>query len=869
MSTTDYLTEHAAKNVWCSPEQDYQYIVRPRRISPKAGVRNRTEVLWSTIPLPTSTDWYHLYQIGEITPSALGLNGLKMRWVKVSDHCNVELLLADLYTKAGVQLPRFTSYFLVTTDGNLLLAVMDIPKIAKLGLEDLFVRFYSNAYFNTAEAQAATEGLVTKGTRILNSDQQYTFQREWRTYVGRSGHAYAFVNGQLVYDLNTLTVNIGDYVEYVWDSSIKTIVELPVTGIPGFQSDLDKKQKFLLHYPGISDTIDYRDDIDIFLIKRTNENIYSGVYYHKNVDDAVRMVTHKDYSIPVQYVMGYVADHPVWQQLDELTVRVHIRKAGYKRPLINEHHRIKELYKLKDEDVVRAMMGTESNVPEWRAESLESSQYPVLMRSITGRFAKSTVQDTYGYNAISKLVADTPQRIPANDRWIELPPGLWINSTVYEYDSNGVLLEWSVHGKGKFYVPRNPACKSIEAIVGKGGQRLTTSYGKSNVPLQDGVNYRFYVCSVSDDVPLGDWIDVSGDSNYYDIVGGVVLWKVDPRVFYTAIKNDETFLAYDLNLAYRDGILRFTVNVDEMRTDGIVYPGKAEIPFGALDLWLNGRALIRNLDYFVLWPEICIVNKDYLVDGANQRVSIRGTGFCTRDMETPLAADYGFVKYGLLSKNNRFDVRDDKVMRVVVDGKLYHRDQLVFSEDDSGIRLDTVRNGAPYQVSDIIVPLRGLIDVDTYGLRDRSIAVDVRISDYMTRKLPEPKNINPNPIPQLYPIYSPYASKVMYDLLHGILPMDDFKGQYNDMTVRAALEPYKWLIKYDPVFRPEVDTTYVSIHPHNLKTEITLDVYQYRFLLRTIRLILKDRVDITKFVTIEAGFEHETPDHPHPYRTAG
>lgn len=866
-SMTDFLTEHAAQNVWCSPEQDYQYILRPRRLTGKTGARKDLDVLWTRIALPTSDKWYHVYQIGEISPQALGLNGTKMRWIKVSDHCNAEHLMLDLYTKAGIQFPRFTSYLLHTSDGNIILAVQDLPHFAKLGHVDLFMRFYSNAYFNTERINMPSEGLVVKGMQVANASEQLLFQRDWRDHVAKPGYAFAFVNGRRVQDLNVTTVALGDYIEFVWDSSVKRVVELPLKDVPSFLSTLDSKQKFLLHYPGVTDVIDYRDDIDVYLIKRANANVFSGVYYHKNQEDALRMVTHKDYSLPVVYVLGYVADHPTWEQLDELSVQLIIRKAGWTRPLVNEHHRIKELYKLPDADLVRAMLGTESNVTEWRAESLETSQYPVLMRSVERAFERGVVQAAYGYNAISKLVADTPQRKPEDQQWIELPVGLWNASTIYEYDATGTMLEWHQHTSGRFYVPRNPACRSIEGIVGRGTEEMSTVYGKTNVPLVTGVNYRFYVCSLSDGRPMGDWIDVTDDSEYYDVVGGAVLWKVSLAEYYTAIKNDQGFLAYDLPLAYRDGILRFTVNVDEVRTDGGEYMGPAQIPFGTFDLWLNGRALIRDLDYYLNWPEVCVVNKEYLVEGDEQRISIRGTGFCDKDMTTPKVADYGFVKYGLLSKNNRFDIRDDKVMRIVVDGKLFHQDELKFAETDSGVLIDGIRNGAPYQVSDVIVPLRDLVAADTYSLRAESLVVDKRISDYMTRKLPEPVELHPNPIPRQYQIYSPYASKVMYDLIHGILSMDAFQGHYSDMVLKEALVPYEWLLKYDPAMRADVDTGYVSIHPHNLNREVVLNVYQYRFLLRTIRLVLKDRVDITKFVKIEAGFEHETPDHPHPYRT--
>lgn len=867
MSTTDFLKEHAAKNVWCSPEQDYQHIVRPRRISAPAGARRSIGVLWADLPLPTKTDWYHVYQIGEISLHLLGLNERRSTWIRADLHCNSEHLLIDLYVKSGLQIPRYMCYFLLTMDGNVLVAVRDIPTIVNLGTDDLFIRFYSNAYFNGAAGITPNEGLVVKGKHLTSESMQFLFQQEWRDYKTKPGVAYGFVNGKHVHDINVTTVKVGDHVEFVWDSSIMGVVEIPITSMETYNSTLDEKQKYLVQHDFDSGSIDYADDLDLFLVKRVNANVYSGVYYHKNVKDSVRMLTHRDYSVPVQYVLGFVADHPNWETPSELAIRIHIRKSGYRRSLINEHHRIKELYKLPKNLRTMAMMGTESTVSEWEANNLELSKYTEIMRMVGRDIPKVTIQDAYGYNAISKLVGDTPQYFSPDDNWIELPIGLWHNSTVYEYDVNGKLLEFHQHGAGRQYVPRNASCRTIEAIVGKGGESLSTMYNQSNAKLIKDINYRFYVCTVSDGVPLWDWKDVTGDNLFYEIVGDLVQWKVSTDDYFTAIRNDAEFLAYNLPLAYRDGVLRFTANAIEKRTNGLFRSGPADIPFGAIDIWLNGRVLLRGLDYVENWPEICILNKEYVVEGQEQLITIRATGFCKRDMSIPPLGDFGFIKYGMLSKNNRFDIRDDKVLRIVVDGKVYHRDQLKFSEDDSSINVGGVRNGAPYQISDIVVPLRDLVDVDTYVLRSRSMEVDKRISDYLTLKHPERVEVNPNPILREYQIYSPYTSKVMYDLINGVLQMDDFQGQYSDMLVRETLEPYKWLLEYDPSFNPAIDLDYVSIHPHNLTTEITLDVYQYRFLLRTIRLVLNDRVDITKFIKIETGFEHETPNHPHPFLT--
>jgi len=873
-ATSDYLINHAIQNVWCSPDQDKQYILRPRRITMPQGSRRDIEVLWDKIPLPTESDWYHVFQIGELDPAFLGLNERKMSWVNVEQHCRKQELFMDIYVKSGLQIPKHLCFFLTLLNGNVVIAVRRVPEMVNIGVEDLFFRFYSNSYFESPRFDM-NPGIDVYSARPKNLEERnvainrYLGMRERVTQAG-TGHVFGYINGRLVQSINSSTLAVNDYVDMVLDWGVKDIFEFRVSELPIYLSELDEKQKFLIHpvEPWEEDqTIEYRDDIEIYVIRRQNENVFSGVMYHRNTEDAIRMVTHRDYGIPTQYMSGYLTDNPWLGAIEDVSIRLYRRHSGYNRPLVFEHHRIHELYKLPQDKLLAAMLGAEASVPEWHVRNLEKSAYTQLMRHVGREIPLDLIQDAYGYNSISKLVGDTPQHIPGPGQWIELPPALRNNSTVFEYDADGLMIGWKPHRNGRFYTPRDARCRMIEAFVGYGSQKLSTAYNADLYALQDGVNYRMYARQLNDGVPISDWQDVTGDSDFYVIIDNAVEWKVSTLEWQTAIKNDVDIAVYNLTLEYRDGINRFTINVDEVRTDGLVHPSSAEIPFGTFRIWMNGRSLIQNLDYIVKWPEIVVVNKKYLSGTGTEEFVFMGMGFCKSDMTMADPKDYGFVKHGRLSKNKRYDIRDDKVVKIVIDGCVYARDELVFGEDPNGVvSVLDVQNGLPYIVDDVIVPLRGLVNEDTYSLREKSLEVDKRVEDYLTVRLPETPDENPNMIPELYQIYSPFASKITHDLAQGILRMDDFITHYSDQKVKEACAPYLWLLDYDPCFNEKLDLDYVSIHPHNETRVITLDVYQWRFLHRVITYFLKNRVDISKFVRIESGFEHETPDHPHPYR---
>lgn len=80
--------------------------------------------------------------------------------------------------------------------------------------------------------------------------------------------------------------------------------------------------------------------------------------------------------------------------------------------------------------------------------------------------------------------------------------------------------------------------------------------------------------------------------------------------------------------------------------------------------------------------------------------------------------DFGFVEHGFLSNNNRHDIRDDKVLRITLNGSLKDRNDLQFSEGHDGISIVNSLNGQPYQIKDIIVPLKQLVNENTYSLRE-------------------------------------------------------------------------------------------------------------------------------------------------------
>lgn len=858
----DFLQKHAYQNVWCTPNQDKQTIFKPARITKEGGTWNTVAVMWRTHKLPDPVARFHVYQIGQIHPTLLGLLAKKGAWLSVADVCKSLSLIADLYTDTGVQIHRTQTWYMVTPDNNLIIAVKlpNKKRVAiNLDVEDLYVRLYTNAFYNSLRADNADDVIHVEG-RMVNFVQDVLDVQQSLAYWNSRGygHCYCFINGMRVSTISLVTAKIGDLVEFVYDGSIKRVVSFPISALEQFTSTLDNAQKYLLHHSEPSQLIDYVDDVDVFLVKPATNNTFSGVYYHKNNETALRMVTHKDYSIPVAYLAAYAQLRPeLGGVVDDLVVELHIRDSGYERPLVLEAQRISELYQLSDSDVVRAMVGVDSTVSVWNAAALEHSGYTALMRANLGEVSREMVQNAYGYHAVSKLLGDTPlhAREMGGAYFVDVPVGLQDCSTAYEYDADGHLIAWYTHTSGAVYACRHAETRLVEIIFGLASEGFQSFWGAQTLTVEPEFNYRYYTCGKTGPLIDDQWVDRTG-SDHYSVNNNTVTWLTNASNTYPMVRGNKRHIVYKLNYFSADSLYRFSLR--EWRADLNAYRVMS-VPPGKIDIFLNKRSLIENLHYFVDFPLVTIVDKEFLDDPLNkaQEIVVRMSGFCTSELKHEQVSDVGFVQYGVLSKNNRYDVRHDKVSRIIVDGALYRYDEFEYAETDFDVRVTDARNGAPYAISDIVVPMNDFLHTDdakvdpTYTLRAQAKAVDTEISDYLTLKLPEKDPTLPSAIPERNKIVSPFFSKIINDLQTGILWEQKFTEHYSDEYVQSVCEPYEYLLNHDPIKEGLTpDKNFVVIHPHILMNYIEMEIYQFKFLSRVVSIYGQGKIELSSHVKL-------------------
>ena len=248
--------------------------------------------------------------------------------------------------------------------------------------------------------------------------------------------------------------------------------------------------------------------------------------------------------------------------------------------------------------------------------------------------------------------------------------------------------------------------------------------------------------------------------------------------------------------------------------------------------------------------QVVVCNKVYLEDSPNRHrpwFDIRCRGLA-KELRMPKT---GFVVNQLISNNAAFDVRDDKVVQIAVGGGIRHRDDVVFRED-TAIGVPDMVNGMPYLVNDPTVPLREMVSENTYDMRDESRDLDKRVEDYLTNFIPTPEDIEHNPIPNVYELFSPIMNKVIHDMVNGdLMPEADDQLYYiSTRQFDELMKEYMYLLDYEPTLR-DVDLRYVAVHPHDGNDIIYLEPIQMTMVERINDRYLNNRVIITQLLRIK------------------
>jgi hypothetical protein len=896
----DYLLRHAIDNVWCNLGQDRQFQYELRQLTPKYGTRKNYVVEYEKYDLPyeTEKDWFHVFQIGQIVPSALALPKTYNTWMSLEYLAKEHKMLGEVYVGNGIQFPRAQTWVLITPTQNLLVAVKILPKFPSMDETKPYLHFYQNAFFHSKRSTTSTQSHFVEARTLLpkTTEELRQFQIRIMDYLAlRPGSVPLYwVNGRFVHEISLVTAGVGDWCEFILDTSIYRVQEYTMKTLPTFNSTLDTETKYILHLPKSvqTSTIEFYDDLSVFLCK-SNPALgrFSGISYHHNEGNWLRQLTHRDWSLPVSRCEQFIALHPedprhatdpirwptdLWTVNDPMVIRVYHRRSGYERPLIAESSRIQELYRLKDDDIIRAMTGADS-VPVWQAANLEKAPYVQFMSAnpkiifpiafqVPDKFttpkddAINFAGDVYGYHESAHLLANNPSKV-YNDQGslvADLAYNYWTDATVFEYDSTGVLIDYYYHTAGRRYSVHNANCTMVEAVTGHGSNNLDGKYGLDPVDISGGYGYRVYVTPVWAGEPTGEWIDITdlpnrADWGFEDTTGDTPVWRwlAQANQWKGLVRRDHRFYMETYQFNKTTGWIQFSFR-HEKTEGGETVSTLMEIPFGQLDVFLNNRPLIENLDYVIIpgntfaETKVVLCNLEYLDD--LNTVLIRGTGFCSPDLQLWAPTEFGFVEYGVLSGNAVYDIHTHKMQRIIIDGHYRDFKDVKFEEDFADLVIQDERNGAPYQIQTPQPSFRDVYQPDM-AARVKDDAIDKQVSDYMTEYFPQRPRPNPDQIPVHYHVFSVYANKILHEIVKGTLKPPLVNGFYSEMDIARVTAQYDWLKPFDMCNR-EYNTNHVKVYPHWLPDPVGVTIQEYDFFVRILKMNLRVVPDLAPFIYI-------------------
>lgn len=884
--STPYLVGHYIYNMWGAPWQDNQTWNKLARVTPFGGARNHVEVFHEDYQLPTKQDRYHAYMVGQVYEDIYNLPLLewteRSTWIPMNEYCKQTGIVFNFYTQDGINVPLSHVFFTLTVEKNVIFIVKEDLKIQwDMNNSPLYFRTYRNALQRVDQRGLSQEKADVVYVKVKIASDKQKLVEFFNQYNGKPGAMLTYHNGYLVDNTNYLSnVLEGDIVEIIYDSTLIKAIEVKLGELPTFKSKADGIRKYLItHDKSYKDNVlEYLDDCDFYLCAYPKKTplLFNGLLLHRNHVSNIRQVTNSDYSISTNLVSEYLIAHQDLfdEQIANLTFKVYYRKQFGNKKMPYNANRIHELNRLPYVNRVAALQGLRSNIDEWRADNLENSPLMKLISKPKPICNLEEVQDAYGYNAATYY---TGLSVHSHEEFIsdglggylvDVPYSYRKLVTVFEYDSEGKLLMWRRLENVNQYPVVNRDTKLVEFVSGIGTRQPEDHYGKLQVVVPEYQEHRVFACLKNLETHPEKWKDVTATDawSYITDTDGLRNVLIKGNAEYSKeeytflIRTDKKFLCQDIEVDISRGLLQFTMN-HHIAINGKVSGKRVEVPYGYLDVFLNGSALIEGIDYFVDFPNVVIINKGSINPfSMKQKITYRMMAFPATETingETILTGiktnrQVGYVNHYRVSRNKQYEIFEDKNFLIKIGNGIMDKSKVGFSEDNTEMKeRKEYLEGKPYEIRDVVVPKRFTYPKDTYQFKRESDEVDRKVSNYLNQFIEEePFSSNPAIIGK-YEIFSPLLSKLLHDLEKKQVdfPMDRFFT--NQELINYISTKYSPLFKVDPYYRKEsISFKHVVIHPTHRRVVTTLNFHQARFFRRVVEVFYDNAIETSHFIRV-------------------
>ena len=839
--TDNPLLEYAIDHLWGNPEENHQYQVQTVRISDYYGDTDNFQYMNKWRTLPKRDTFYYVFSVGGLNPgywnfctNVLNRNPFD-RWVNFSDVCTRRGVQLDIYNTKGYQYSRAKAWMMTTYDGLTFIALEKLRVYPIARGEEMYFRCYTASVGVAKNEQVSVAGSNPYGYETMTYESPQELQQftgRYTFYKNQPGFTGVTHNGTYFHGSPSAIPNlaVGDVVEIFHDPTVIRAELYSYKNLKDFYSELDMKRKVILHPPKQANdfTIRYFDDNDYYLLGKTPY----GLYFNRNDETALRQLTHADVAMADDRIQMMSDYHPDLKVVADTRILVLVRKTDWEYQWPHEHQRIRYLYRLDDVGIIRAMTGDRATVPEWTAANLEQGPVMSFTRKQLKTLDRVGAKLAVGYNAATRVLSESviPVSGVPGSRGIEIPFTYRETGTAWEYDKDGLLIGFHSFINSRYFTPRSGNCVMVEFTLGSAGRTLDYLVTNQDTPINPVNSIRVYTSaySVLFEELVGELTDVTGNTDVYEMVDGVLVWKgLDPVNQRGVVLFNTKALCYTFELDHIDHSLSFA-QTEIYEDGGLIFP----IAFANSDLFLNGHPLIDNVDWVYDNKRFYIFNKEFLVEGP-QTITFRGHQF-HGDQTRPIQdTELGFVDGGVIGRMARHNLREDRVTRTVINGALYLTDQVPTAETQSPNSLVNRLNGKPYMVKHVYCPIKYVEPYDNFPGYVESRAVDQRVSDYLTLYLPKPVEgaVIPN-LQDKYRLFSPFLSVVVNALLNRLLilpPLAEGETGYSEQFIRDQVASYMWWLKYDPVVLG-FDRRYFAIMPYANVGQLTVTARELTFI---------------------------------------
>lgn len=857
------------------------------------------------VHLTNSEAYYHLYHIGQIPPHILGLDNVGNKWVTLDTIAAETECYVNIFLDNGYVVPRSQCYLKRVWPGkNIVLAIEHNLK-ANLGHTNQYdkvtnaairvpnnlnnqainIRFYTNArYFATDRRDESTnpDNQMFFETAPLSQDLVNRIKANKDSPVKQG---WFVVDGQIFnYDAVIASYPLlqGKEVSILRDETIITTQYFKLQDLKTFVSVKNKNiGKYLLDLNLPTDSLVYFNDVEYYLGKMVGGQ-FKGLCIPMLRGDSITTVTNKTHAIRTDVITSLMTSNDWMIDSDNVYIMAVIRQGGMLRGLIHQHTRIEELFKLPEKVVSSALTGVNALLNEWKASSLEKDAYATLIGADSKAIVENLVFDAYGYNAITRYHHPNPLRV--EDYTTDDTGVLWYsvqlsnaasemnkflslstaNIEIIEYNKDGLFLDrkrFPYFNAGLLVSRRGDSEDTRVALI----EHYINSVDDSQLNLGEIYSTRIednelvafgfaaYISTTPRSAVNPKWLDVTNLNTYFYLTDTVKAdgSKVKTLVWNTALLNElnavpmvrinnrscfKTYNAKDLTKGYRNFP---TITIPNTST------GKVQVEPGSIELWMENKLLIEDIDYIVKWPIIYIGRR--IEDISTALIHLRLSGLANpKDNKHYKARETGFVKGGVLSVDGHYDIRNDRNIQINVRGSLHHRDEVSFDENKS---TRSVLDGMPYQIKDYITPVELYTSRSTVIEKSKSEDIDNKVMGYLNEYLTTSGVDLPVINHTRHLVVSIFLDDIITRLKTGWLSAELNTPWTKDQLATWVKDVY-YLLEVDIAYFETTNRDYIKLIPHGNATSINLTVNQYKFVNQVIDKYLAGRVQLNNIVTV-------------------